>query len=71
MPPREESRNQKHLRVLFCCPVVLEAAALLAAWFRPSHIGNYAPGVSITCRRPATPITLAIKLVVNEVALLT
>ncbi len=46
------------LQLLRLIPVVvLEAAALLTAGSRPSRIGNYAPGVSILCRRAATPIT--------------
>jgi len=45
------------LQLLRLIPVVLEAAALLTARSRPSRIGNYAPGVSIPCRRAATPIT--------------
>ncbi len=41
-------------------PFVLEAAALLPACLRPSHIGKLCSWVSITCRRAATPITLGI-----------
>ena len=37
--------------------VVLEAAALLPALFRPIHIVDYAYGVSFSGRRAATAIT--------------
>jgi len=37
--------------------VVLEAAALLSARFRPNHIVDYVHGASISCRRAATAIT--------------
>jgi hypothetical protein len=52
---------------------VLEAAALLTARPSPSHIGNYAPGVSSSCRLAATSITLDIDLVgvLEAAALLT
>lgn len=38
-------------------PVILGAASLLAAFARPGHIVNYAPGLT-NCRRDATPIIL-------------
>ena len=38
-------------------PIILGAASLLAAFARPGHIVNYAPGLT-NCRRDATPIIL-------------
>jgi|GEM_PF-4063363 len=43
------------LQLLRVLPVVFGAAALLPALSRPSRIDSYAPGVSISCRRAATP----------------
>ncbi|HCJ99454.1 MAG TPA: hypothetical protein DHV72_05435 [Serratia grimesii] len=39
---------------------ILEAASLLAAFIRTSHIVTYAPGGSQICRLDATPIILGI-----------
>ena len=39
------------LQLLRLIGVVLEAAALLPARFRPTHIVDYVHGVSISCRR--------------------
>ncbi len=44
------------LQLLWERPFVVEAAALLTSGYSPSHIGNYAPGVSIPCRLAATTL---------------
>ena len=41
-------------------PVILEDAGLLPSLIRPSHIDSYAPGASLTCRLPASPMILGI-----------
>jgi len=45
------------LQLLRLIPVVLAATALLTSCFRPRRIVDYAPRVSIPCRRAVTAIT--------------
>ncbi|EGR1701618.1 hypothetical protein FLM11_12295 [Vibrio cholerae] len=47
-------------------PFLLEAAAVLATFVHPNHIVYLAHGDSLTCRLPATPSCLGIKLLLIE-----
>ncbi len=46
------------LQLIWVTPFLLEAAATLTVLFRISHIDNYVPDDSISCRLTATPINL-------------
>jgi hypothetical protein len=51
-------------------PVILEDAGLLAAFTHPSHIDNYVPGDSFSCRLPASSMILGIPFILEDAGLL-